>query len=645
MTADALRDLIELVRRRARTIDGDALVRMSQAAREAVVTTRWASSWSAPHRPEPWFAALERTPGGYRPTSGQPGETSIGFDAEDRPRVRFERNHEDGWSLREVWEHDEHGAWLAQHLRGQYRLTLIAPGVTVWAEGSDRLGVERWVWRDGVAVRGDTADLRIGGRPLVSATEADVDADGALLRLRRGVHRRDHDDVGIEDEHAVDAVLAAIGDARSLRCDRVIWEAERDRAEPGLRSDDDLLAVLVPGLRDAVLAAVAASGVVEPFAVEVEPQDDRGGPKLPGTVLIGPAAFRAQRERFGSDPLAYLAEGAETGEVPCLDLHPHCDAETMRACRELNTALGRDRDIDDAEHRRAWAVRDRLGAALEAELGRTSLAVVRIGDHEPPSSSGPIVITSVTAPAVIAPTREGIAEAFRDRGFTEDQARRVVDEIAMPGVRLIPDAEADSRLGGDGLLPEGTAWPRTAAGRPLSFLAGLDLAELPATDVLPRDGWLLFWADLDDAGKLLGFIGEPAENREGADARVLFADAVVPASAPQDLPDEPGTRFEEVRVSGVAGLTLPNEWSHAELGFGAAAGRAYDELAEQLRYDAGPDTWVLGSATVLHPPEPDTVLLLLMPVAGFQDAGSIQFRIPADALAACDWSRVVADGG
>lgn len=76
-------------------------------------------------------------------------------------------------------------------------------------------------------------------------------------------------------------------------------------------------------------------------------------------------------------------------------------------------------------------------------------------------------------------------------------------------------------------------------------------------------------------------------------------------------------------------------------------------MASWLRYDVA-NHWVLGAVTGHqgHTPEANTVLLLHLAsdeALGFQflDAGDIQFRIPADALAAGDWTaaRARADSG
>lgn len=69
--------------------------------------------------------------------------------------------------------------------------------------------------------------------------------------------------------------------------------------------------------------------------------------------------------------------------------------------------------------------------------------------------------------------------------------------LARPALRLraVPAAAGRSRLGGDPLLPTGTAWPRWGS-RPLSFLALIDLSEVDAALLglpLPPTGLLNFF--------------------------------------------------------------------------------------------------------------------------------------------------------
>jgi hypothetical protein len=75
----------------------------------------------------------------------------------------------------------------------------------------------------------------------------------------------------------------------------------------------------------------------------------------------------------------------------------------------------------------------------------------------------------------------------------------------------------------------------------------------------------------------------------------------------------------------------------------------YEHLATRFAEPAFGNHWVLGCETGVqgHSPEEDSVLLLHVTWDGalsfeFLDGGAIQFRIPATALAAGDWSEVVA---
>jgi len=73
--------------------------------------------------------------------------------------------------------------------------------------------------------------------------------------------------------------------------------------------------------------------------------------------------------------------------------------------------------------------------------------------------------------------------------------------LVRPAVQIVPSADdATSYFGGAPPLPDGTAWP-TAGGRPLTFLACLDLSPLQAalsTPWLPSSGRLLFFYDAEN---------------------------------------------------------------------------------------------------------------------------------------------------
>ena len=84
----------------------------------------------------------------------------------------------------------------------------------------------------------------------------------------------------------------------------------------------------------------------------------------------------------------------------------------------------------------------------------------------------------------------GIADAHRDALLTHARP-----EVALT---LAPDdvPVGASKIGGAPDLPDDASWPVDRDARPLSFVAQLDLASLPAVDDdLPREGTLSFFYD------------------------------------------------------------------------------------------------------------------------------------------------------
>lgn len=680
---------------------------------------RWADKDAGPHRPEPWWAARAGEVGGWRSQGGEDVDR-VGFDDQGRPVLVEEHCvYADSPDIEEVWEHGD-GEWrlLSRWRMGGLRATLVfgPPGrveTVVWSErGGEEIGVECWSWRDGAPVRGDCADAAVDGWASGTAYDADVDERGELVRLRRGVLGGDiREETRLPPESVVDALVDALRAASSIVCDADVWRAELHRSEPELRSSPELVDVLAAGVGGAVRAAVEAAGVERPFVVKyrLSPRDEGPEMPLPGFVRIGSERFRDRMRTFSSvdgEALDRLVTGEESGEVALVELAGHCDSETLRACREVNTAIALWRDFDDPDKQRALAALDALAARLAGELNGEAgfagiadpfLVVVEVAD--PLGGDGLLRARRALGPARVErfvaslasaveaaqaadvdlagarQDRDVLAGWLRARGLGE-HARTIAHEAARPAFRLTRDGEGSrpgSRIGGTGLLPPGAPWPRTAAGRPLSFLAGVDLGELPhvlaGTEVLPEAGWLLFFADLNDEGEALGFIGEPTLNEEGADARVLWlapGSDPVEAEPPADLPRESHVRLPERRVTARFQLTLEDsEGSGESLGLDATESVAYDEIACALRGDEPSDDddsdweagdweagdweagdWVLGAVTGVQglPPEAGTVLLLHLGSIEFSDAGAIQFRIPEAALEARDWSQICAEG-
>ncbi|WP_210494721.1 YwqG family protein [Patulibacter sp. SYSU D01012] len=156
--------------------------------------------------------------------------------------------------------------------------------------------------------------------------------------------------------------------------------------------------------------------------------------------------------------------------------------------------------------------------------------------------------------------RAAVARALQAHGLPAALAGRYVDRM-VDGIALSPDGATDPRLriGGDPLLPPDEPWPHAPDGRPLSFVAALDLAAVPPLAPLPRAGVLLvFWDTAFHELERMDFVAAtrvflvppehapvPAATPDGAEraAGVPQAATVVPFPAPDatldtdDVPD------------------------------------------------------------------------------------------------------------
>ena len=108
-------------------------------------------------------------------------------------------------------------------------------------------------------------------------------------------------------------------------------------------------------------------------------------------------------------------------------------------------------------------------------------------------------------------SRDALARALDALGLTGAH-RDALLRHARPEVVLVPapgePPVGASKLGGAPDLPAGAPWPAGGDGRPLTFLAQLDLAALPEVDPdLPRDGTLSFFWDT---------VGQPPGDAPGA---------------------------------------------------------------------------------------------------------------------------------
>jgi uncharacterized protein DUF1963 len=245
--------------------------------------------------------------------------------------------------------------------------------------------------------------------------------------------------------------------------------------------------------------------------------------------------------------------------------------------------------------------------------------------------------------------RDALRELLERLGL-DAHADRLAHDVAEVGLLLrhTRGRTAGSRLGGPALLPPGAEWPATEDGRPLSFLAGIDLAELPPGGGRPAAGWWLFFADLgfdDDDDPF----GEPEDNRPGARGRLL----PVPAGETPEPATPRGEELNHLPVAFAPMLTLPEPES---AGLDVYARQAYEAALQALWKASGEPEW-LGAQHWIGghvpdaqglTPEPGTVLLLHLADDaalgfGFLDAGTLQFLIPAGALARGDYGPVRAE--
>ena len=213
----------------------------------------------------------------------------------------------------------------------------------------------------------------------------------------------------------------------------------------------------------------------------------------------------------------------------------------------------------------------------------------------------------------------------------------MVDDAAW-GILLEPGGTGVSRLGGRPVLAVDQDWPATSDGRPLAHLATLCLDELP--DVLPADGYLGFFVDLEDQDA----VWEPIEPGDARGDR--FAVIHTPGDAPTREPHGPS--LKERRVRPRARLQLRHvgfRYALHRFGIDEDGERILERIAE--RANGNNVHQLLGfPATVQDDPRTNDEVSLLHLVDDWQldfsflDAGSVHFYAPADELRARRWQQV-----
>ncbi len=683
-------ELAEVVERRAALDWGNAVAE----ARGRVVRWRAVDGVVADfYKPLPLVAKGGRS-GGWLAEDAEPlgRPDAVGLDEHDRPVLVVGNRGADREVPRTAWRYDDDGfdeldqrTFLRATVEdGRVVRTVDADshathaGVITW-DGDRAVRYDRIEpWHDRDVWRADVWDL-------------EHDAAGRPTRLRYAMDTATP--VGFD---------AALAHAHALATTSLLWDGRIALPEPWPEDPDALVEPLARALDAALRAAVAAAPVDAPFCLRVRNAAGTSSPSFPPVGIVAGAAFRDRvRSASGHDGEALqamlLAEGDGVARLELTDL---LDADALRACRVLSTAL---RTTDWPRNRAAApvadAVGDRLSALLNAEppagAAEPFAALVAVGDpygeeRDPlarlraaGSRRVAAFVASVasTRPAVDEDDVRALAErTLTDRGALsellalhglEDDAERLAFEEAADALLLVPAEPGTaprSRLGGPCLVAPGTPWPLGAHGRPLSFLAALDLAELDARSALPAlpaAGTLLFHADLED----FDVYGALANRADSGVLVTHLEPGVTPTPAtlpPGTEPPPEDATLNERPVAAVRRLTLPDGVdAGAELGLDEFAATSYEEALETLRRASGPiagdgypviepEHWVGGLVTGVqgHPPAAGTVLLLHLgwdPALNFMwaDGGAFQFRIDAERLAAGDWSRIVfeADSG
>ena len=278
-------------------------------------------------------------------------------------------------------------------------------------------------------------------------------------------------------------------------------------------------------------------------------------------------------------------------------------------------------------------LRARTAELLEASRARREAAAAAA----PPLPGAPAPAPDADEAATVRRVADALA------GGDERLLAVLLEHLAV-SVRLHADDPAVrcSRFGGVPFLPPSYDWPRRASGRPLHFLAQIDLREVPRTGltaVLPAEGTLAFFYDGDRMPWGI--------ERADADAfAVLFVAAgaeLEPVVAPSDTADDfvrptAGIRFALDATVDPYELPLDDNLR--------------DAIAERCAYEAAhrllgePDA-IQGDPreNVLEDARGDDWRLLLQLDSGepldfdFGDSGRIYLLIRGSDLAARRWER------
>lgn len=618
---------------------------------------------------------------------------SLGLDIDGRPVIAVEDTGTQDGSARGVWSWFDDGfeeielrpSGDATVTRFRIRDGRIDTAVTAEA---DNLHVHRIAWDQERPVRRDTASVWADGWG--TATTHVATYDGEELRSvcsgRADIPDAENDDLAVPEQIAL--LHAGLILAESIRADDLVWDGRLKRPTPPASDPLAMVPTLAAQLATAVAMVLGANEHLGPVCIDVRPGRDAPLPPLArvvGTAYRNGMAGSSVEEAFRLLP---LQTGELEGDVVADDLLDRLDSDTLECCRALCGFLA------GPDASAATSVMKSLGDDLAGELARAHewpwvvdpfLTLINLELH--PSGgpgSGLARAKSVVGDEHVERFRAALASPAPAPGLEVDTSAARTDRAALAdllrshglarateiagaaeiGLRLRPArTQVNSRLGGPPLLPPGTPWPTHADGAPLTFLAGLDLAEVRAAggdERLPDSGWLLFFADLHREESELT---EPTRNDEHGPARVFHVRAgheAVLVEHPERLQFEAFALVGPRPVAFDPQLTLPQHLAAGEqLGLDGYETRTYREAAMALdpwgdgNDDDGIDPWVRhwvgghAEGAQGEPPDPDTVLLLHLSCDSaidlqIMDAGTVQFRMPVDALAVRDWTAITA---
>jgi uncharacterized protein YwqG len=178
------------------------------------------------------------------------------------------------------------------------------------------------------------------------------------------------------------------------------------------------------------------------------------------------------------------------------------------------------------------------------------------------------------------------------------------DELALPAVALVAagaaaDEKGGNRIGGAVWLPEGEAWPLSADGKRMSFLAQIDFSQLPKLPDYPESGILQFFIGTND------YYGANFEVPEKGDFRVIWREDLsepgrfhrgepLPADGDEYSPLSDATVERGVALRGqpVTQKPTPSHWRYAidlpDVEQGESADLIYEFLDRELERTGEP---------------------------------------------------------